>query len=96
MGVLGTRDQTIDAFEVRRQFGKILQKIARGNRVVVKWHGDPVAAVVPIELYDQWKRRREEFFEKMRTVSERVNLSEEEAQKVVARAIRAVRTRKRA
>ena len=42
----------VGAFEARQQPG-------RGDRYVVEYHGEPVAAVVPIELYEGWKRRRE-------------------------------------
>ena len=61
---------------------------------MVEYHGEPVAAVVPIELYQQWKQRREAFFEKMRATAERANLPEDEAAALVAEAIAAVRAEK--
>jgi prevent-host-death family protein len=84
-------ERTIRAFEARRQFGKVLQAVARGDKVVVERNGEPVAAVVPIELYEHWKRERQAFFDEMREISERVNLPEDEAERVVAEAITAVR-----
>jgi prevent-host-death family protein len=69
----------------------VLQAVSRGDKVVVEKNGEPVAAVVPIELYEQWKRRREAFFEHMRQVAERANMPEDEAQALIEEAIAAVR-----
>lgn len=85
-------EKIIGAFEVRRSFGRILQEVsAKGDRVVVERHGEPIAAVVPIEVYNQWKRSRSEFFERMRRAAERANLSAEEADHLALDAVRAVR-----
>lgn len=47
-------EKTVCAFEARRQFGKILDAVAgKGDSVIVERHGEPAAAVVPIERYNQ-------------------------------------------
>jgi prevent-host-death family protein len=85
-------ERTVGAFEARRQFGKILQDVvARGERVVVERHGQPVAAVVPIAVYEQWKRERDAFFVRIRAVAERADLTAEEADRLAEEAVRAVR-----
>lgn len=85
-------EKIIGAFEVRRSFGKILQEVAvKGDLVVVERHGEPIAAVVPIDVYNQWKRARADFFERMRRASERASLSPEEADQLAADAVKAVR-----
>src|SRR4051794_34148680 len=85
-------EKIIGAFEVRRSFGKILQEVAaKGDRIVVERHGEPIAAVVPIAVYDQWKRSRSEFFERMRRASDRANLSPEEADQLAADAVAEIR-----
>jgi prevent-host-death family protein len=85
-------EKTIGAFEVRRSLGRILQEVAaNGDRVVVERNGQPVAAVVPIEVYNQWKRSRAEFFERMRQASEHANMAPDEADQLAAEAIAAVR-----
>ena len=82
----------VGAFEARRQFGKILSEVAgKGERYVVERHGEPVAAVVPMEVYQQWKMSRETFFATARAAAEQANLSEEEADALAAEAVRAVR-----
>ena len=85
-------EKTASAFEVRRSFGRILQEVAaKGDRVVVERHGEAVAAVVPIDVYNQWKRSRSEFFERMRRASEQAALAPEEADQLAADAVQAVR-----
>ena len=85
-------EKTIGAFEVRRQFGKILHEVvAEGERFVVERHGEPVAAVVPIAVYEQWKKARDAFFDRLRAASERANMSPEEADELASEAVKAVR-----
>lgn len=85
-------EKLIGAFEARRQLGKILKEVSgKGDRYVVEYHGEPVAAVVPMHLYEQWKRRREAFFDKMRLTAELANVSEEEAMTLAQEAIQVVR-----
>jgi prevent-host-death family protein len=84
-------EKMIGAFEARRQFGRILNEVSgQGDRFVVERHGEPVAAVVPIKVYRQWKLQRAAFFDHMRATAERANLSPEEAAALVDEAIRAV------
>ncbi|MCC6629455.1 MAG: type II toxin-antitoxin system prevent-host-death family antitoxin [Chloroflexi bacterium] len=89
-------EKTLQAVEVRRQFDNVLRDVERGDNVVVEKNGEPVAAVVPIALYVQWKKRRAAFFEHMRQVSERANLPEDEAQQLIEEAIAAVRAQDQA
>jgi prevent-host-death family protein len=85
-------EKSIGAFEARRSFGRILQDVAaKGDKVVVERHGQPIAAVVPIHVYEQWKRRREAFFDQMDEIARRVDLDPAEADQLVEEAIRDVR-----
>lgn len=83
-------EQRISAWDARRQFGKVLKEVSRNNAsVVVELHGEAVAAVVPIEDYRKMRRERANFYDQIREVSSRVNLSEEEAAPIIAEAMRA-------
>ncbi len=85
-------EKTVGAFEARRNFGEILQEVAaRGDRYVVERHGKAVAAVVPVEVYEQWKRSRADFFAKLRALTGAANLTPEEADRLAREAVRAVR-----
>ena len=86
-------EKTIGAFEARRQLGRVLQEVAaKGDRYIVERHGERIAAVVPIELYEQWKRSRNEFFDKLRAVSQRASLTPPEADKLADEAVTGVCT----
>jgi prevent-host-death family protein len=89
-------EKNIGAFEIRRQFGKILEAVvAKGDKFVVERHGEAVAAVVPIEIYNEWKRGREAFFDKVRAIAERTDLTPEEAERVTSQAVKTVRAKKK-
>jgi len=86
-------EKVIPAFEARRAFGKLIQDVlVRGDQYVIERHGEAVAAVVPIEVYRQWQRRRQAFFDQMRQVSEGAGLSEQEAERLAQEAVDAVRS----
>ena len=86
-------EKTVGAFEIRRHLGKVLQGIAaRGDKYIVERHGEPVAAVVPVEVYVQWKRSRSRVFEQLRRSQEKANLSPEEADALAEEAVTAART----
>jgi prevent-host-death family protein len=89
-------ERTVSAFEARRSFGKVLQEVvAKGDRVIVQRHGEPVAAVVPIALYRQWKRDRDAFFDRLEAIAARADVPEKEAEDLAAEAVRTVRRRSR-
>jgi prevent-host-death family protein len=86
-------EKTVGAFEIRRNLGKVLQDIAaRGDKYIVERHGEPIAAVVPVEVYEQWKRSRSRLFEQMRRTQANANLSPAEADALAAEAVKAART----
>ena len=88
-------EKTISAFEARRNFGKVLQDVAACNaKVIVERHGEPVAVVVPVEVYRQWQRHRQAFFDKMQQIAEQVNMTEEDANELIEEAKRAIRSGK--
>ncbi len=100
MQTIPVSEKTIGAFAARRQFGKLLQDVmAKGDTFVVERNGEPIAAVVPVRLYEQWKRRREAFFEQIRasahTAKEYEDLSEEAVTALVNAEIQAHRAEKR-
>jgi prevent-host-death family protein len=85
-------EKKIGAFEARRQFGQLIQDVAtKGTFYIVERHGQPVAAVVPLQVVEKWRRDRERFFDQLHEIQQRANLSEEEATALVAEAVAAVR-----
>src|SRR5947208_10917275 len=88
----GFMERIVAAFEARRSFGKMLQDVlAKGDKFVVERHGEPVAAVVPITVYEQWKRERSAFFDKLREIQDRIDLTPAEADQLAHEVVQAVR-----
>jgi prevent-host-death family protein len=91
----GVNEQTIAAFDARRNFGKLLNGIKAGMKFVVKEHGEPVAAVVPLEEYEKWKQEREDAFRELSTImdeaADNAHLSEKQALQLATDAVTAVR-----
>ena len=85
-------EKTVGAFETRRQLGRILKDVSgKGDHYVLEYHGEPVAAVVPMPLYERWKQQREAFFDHLEAMAATANLSPAEADDLAAEAVRAVR-----
>jgi antitoxin (DNA-binding transcriptional repressor) of toxin-antitoxin stability system len=86
-------EKTVGAFEVRRNLGKVLQDVAaRGDSYIVERHGEPIAEVVQMEVYAQWKRSRSRFFEQLRRAQANADLAPEAADALAGEAVKAVRT----
>ncbi len=88
-------EKTLSAFEVRRNFGKMLQDVAaKGDKIVVERHGEPVAVLVPLSVYEQWQCNRTRAYNALREIAERVNMSPEEADELAEEAVRWARSNK--
>ncbi|MBM3125426.1 MAG: type II toxin-antitoxin system Phd/YefM family antitoxin [Chloroflexi bacterium] len=83
----------IGARDLRRKFAEILGKVGFGGDVaVVKRSGKPMAAIIPIEMYQHLVAEREARFqiiEKIRAAQ--VKRPSEEIEKDVAAAVKRVR-----
>ena len=89
-------EKTIGAFEVRRQFGQMLTGILTNNdRFIVERHGSPVAVIVPVAVYEQWKQGRKAFFDRLEETARAANCTPEEADALADEAVAAVRARRR-
>lgn len=92
--ILPAMERKIAAFDARRQFGKVLNEVAaKGDHYVVERHGEAVAALVPIELYEHWKRSREAFFDRLEATAQRANVPEDEALALALDAVGKVRAK---
>lgn len=53
----------VSATELRRKFGELLNGVYyNGDRLIVKRANKPLAAIVPIEVYEQMLKQREKTF----------------------------------
>jgi prevent-host-death family protein len=57
--------------EARKQLAQIVDQVKyKGQNYIIIRHGQPAAAVVPMDVYRQWKGKREELFDAIRRVQE--------------------------
>ena len=57
--------------KAREKLSEIVESVQYENDVyIISRHGRPAAAVVPVEVYESWKRQREEFFTLIRQFQE--------------------------
>jgi prevent-host-death family protein len=85
-------EKKLGVTEARREFSTIVERVQHeGDTYIVSRHGRPAVAVVPVQVYESWKRQRDEFFELIRKAQRQADLDPEEADRLVAEAVAAVR-----
>lgn len=53
-------DKTIGVTQARDEFRKIVDQVQyHGDKYIINRHGKPAVAVVPVEVYENWKQQRE-------------------------------------
>ena len=78
--------------EARRKFSNIVEQVQyQGNTYLISRYGKPAAAVVPVEVYENWQRQRAEFFDLISNMQEEADLSPEEADRIAAETVAAIR-----
>jgi len=82
--------KTVTAVRARGKLGEMLEEVYyRGDHYIIERAGKPMAAVVPVEQYEQWRREREAFFNLVGGIrSGNVDASPEQIERDVARARR--------
>jgi prevent-host-death family protein len=57
--------------KARERLSEIVENVQHQNDTyIISRHGRPAAAVVPVEAYESWKRRRKELFDLIRDFQE--------------------------
>ena len=74
--------------EAREKMAEIVEQVQyQGNSFIINRHGKPAAAVVPVEVYENWKQQRRELFDLIRQMQGQANLDPEEAERLAADAV---------
>ncbi len=85
-------DKTIGIAEARTGFRDLVDRVQyEGNAYIISRNGKPAAAVVPVEVYENWRRQRQEFFSTIRKIQGEANLKPKTAVRLAREAVRAVR-----
>lgn len=93
--------KNVSAVKARQQLGSLLNEVKlKGASIVIERDGKPMAALVPLERYEEMERRRNESFDRLEQLSERIRerrarigKSDEELQEDIDRAASDVRGR---
>ncbi|MDE0634727.1 MAG: type II toxin-antitoxin system Phd/YefM family antitoxin [Candidatus Poribacteria bacterium] len=86
----------VSATELQQKLSEFLDGVYRnGDRVIVKTADKPLAAIIPIEVYEQMFKQREKPFSVLEKIWEKVpTVSEEQAQTDIEQAIAEGREKK--
>lgn len=85
-------EKVLGVTETRKTLSNIVERVQyQGDVYLISRYGKPAAAVVPVEVYENWQRQREEFFELVRDMQKEADLSPEQADQVAAEAVAAIR-----
>ncbi|MDD5467985.1 MAG: type II toxin-antitoxin system Phd/YefM family antitoxin [Anaerolineales bacterium] len=89
-------EKKLGVAEAREKFSDVVEQVQyQGDAYLISRHGKPAAAVVPIEVYETWKRQREMFFDAVRQMQEvNQNVDPEEVWADVLLAQQAIRANK--
>lgn len=87
-------ERNLGVTEAREKFSELVDQVQhQGDAFIIRRHGKPAAAVVPVEVYENWKRQRREFFDLIRQMHERADLEPQEAERLASEAVAVVRGR---
>ena len=55
--------------KAREALSEVVEQVQyQGDTYIISRHGKPAAAVVPIAVYENWKRQRKAFFDAVRRI----------------------------
>ena len=88
---------SIGVTEAREKLSEIVDQVQhKGETFIIRRHGKPAAAVVPVKVLERWQRERELLIASVRTVQqENKDADPEEVIRDVLEAQQATRSKKR-
>ena len=64
-------ERVLGITEARQEFSNVVERVQhQGDSYIISRHGKPAAAVVPVEVYEGWKRQRRDLFDAIRKIQE--------------------------
>ena len=89
-------EKQLGVTKASQEFSTIVEQVQhQGHTYIISRHGRPAVAVVPVQVYENWKRQREEFFDLIREMQQEADLDPQEAEHLAAEAVAAVRAEAR-
>ena len=87
-------ERILGVTKAREKFGEIIDHVQyQGDTFIINRHGRAAAAVVPVEVYENWKQQRRMFFDAIRKMQDdNKDIDPEEVWEDVLKAQQAVRS----
>lgn len=81
--------KTINALKARQNLGTLLSEVfLKNDQFIIERNGKPMAAVIPVWQFEQWKEKREAFFKMINKVRQRnKKVSQKTLEKEITEAI---------
>ena len=71
-------EKALGVTQARSEFSTIVEQVQhQGDTYIIKRHGKPAAAVVPIQVYEAWKQGQSPFFDFIRGTQQEASLPPE-------------------
>lgn len=81
-------EKTLGVTKAREKFGDLVEQVQyQGDTYIINRNGKPAAAVVPIAVYENWKKERDAFFDLIRKAQQEADLSPDEAERLANEAV---------
>jgi prevent-host-death family protein len=85
-------EKELGVTQARQVFGTMVEQVQyQGDTYIISRHGKPAAAMVPVAVYEAWKRQRQELFDQIREMQREADLEPDQAERVAAEAVAAAR-----
>ena len=81
-------EKKIGLAQARKEFSKVINDVQyQGESYIISRHGEEAAAVVPLQVYQNWIEGRENFFNSIREFQSASNLDQQQAKKLAEEAV---------
>jgi prevent-host-death family protein len=90
--MIKSMERELGVTEARKEFSDLVEKVQyQGDTYIISRHGKPAAAVVPVKVYENWRRQRKELFSLFREMQKEADLDPEAAEQLAWEALTVVR-----
>lgn len=81
-------EKKIGLAQARKEFSKVINNVQyQGESYIISRHGEDAAAIVPLQVYQNWIKQRENFFNSIREIQSAANLDPKRAKKLAKEAV---------
>jgi prevent-host-death family protein len=64
-------EKVLSITQARERFNSLVAQVQnQGESFIINRYGKPAVAIVPVQVYEAWKRQRREFFDTIRGIQE--------------------------